>query len=285
MALIELDAVSLTFRVREQRQITLKEYLLRGMYRRARNPVMKVRALQQVSLHFTDGDRVGVLGGNGAGKSTLLRLLAGIYAPTRGRRTVDGRISSLFELSLGFQMAATGWQNILYRGYLQGETPAGIRAKMREIADFSELGRFLDIPVRYYSAGMLVRLAFSIATAVEPEILLVDEVLSAGDLAFQAKAQERLRATMSRARIIVAVSHDLEALPRLCATGVWMDHGRVRQIGPVADVIAAYREHVHGLSGNRDAAAERGPLSRSAAASRLHEAASKRVMPCPTRRP
>jgi ABC-type polysaccharide/polyol phosphate transport system ATPase subunit len=243
MARIELERVSMTFHVREQYQITLKEYLLRGMYRQRRNPRLKVRALQDVSLRFTDGDRVGVLGGNGAGKSTLLRLLAGVYTPTRGRRVVTGRVSSLFELNLGFEMEASGRQNIIYRGYLQGETPRGIRAKMEEIAAFSELGRFLDIPVRYYSSGMLVRLAFSIATAINPEILLVDEVLGAGDLAFQNKARERMRDMIARARILVVVSHDLASLRDLCATGVWLDRGRVRQVGPIAHVIAAYQDY------------------------------------------
>lgn len=247
MARIELDDVCLTFRVREQYQITLKEFLLRGLYRRARNPLLKVRALRDVTLRFGDGDRVGVLGGNGAGKTTLLRLLAGVYWPTRGRRLVTGRVSSLFELNLGFEMEASGWQNIIYRGYLQGESPRSIRAKMHEIAEFSELGRFLDVPVRYYSAGMLVRLSFSIATAIEPEILLVDEVLSAGDRAFQQKAQQRMRDMMSRAKIIVVVSHDLGTLPRLCETGVWLAQGRVRMVGPVEDVIAAYREHTDGI--------------------------------------
>jgi ABC-type polysaccharide/polyol phosphate transport system ATPase subunit len=249
MARIELDRVSLTFRVREQYQITLKEFLLRGMYRRVRNPLLKVRALREVSLRFRDGDRVGILGGNGAGKSTLLRLLAGVYWPTAGHRHVTGRVSSLFELNLGFEMEASGRQNMIYRGYLQGETPRSIRTKMQEIAEFSELGRFLDIPVRYYSAGMLVRLAFSIATAVEPEILLVDEVLGVGDLAFQGKAQKRMMELASRARIMVVVSHDLDTLSRLCETGVWLAQGRVRQVGPMEEVIAAYREYVNGPPG------------------------------------
>ncbi len=243
MPLIELDHASMTFRVCEQYQITLKEYLLRGMFRRATNPVMKVRALQDVSLRFRDGDRVGIVGGNGAGKSTLLRLLAGIYAPTRGRRTVYGRISSLFELSLGFEMEASGRQNILYRGYLQGETPRSMRAKMQEIADFCELGRYLDIPVRFYSAGMMVRLAFSIATTIKPEILLVDEVLSAGDMAFQAKARRRMRDMMSQAKIMVVVSHDLETLPAVCDTGVWLHQGRVRMAGSMKTVCTAYKEY------------------------------------------
>src|SRR5438105_4833471 len=246
MPLIELNRASMIFRVREQYQITLKEYLLRGMFRRSANPVMEVRALQDVSLRFTDGDRVGIIGGNGAGKSTLLRLLAGIYSPTRGRRRVRGRISSLFELSLGFEMEASGRQNILYRGYLQGETPRSMKAKMEEIADFCELGRYLDIPVRFYSAGMQVRLAFSIATTIKPEILLVDEVLSAGDMAFQAKARRRMRDMMSRAKIMVVVSHDLGTLAAVCDTGVWLHQGRVHMIGPMRMVNDAYKQHAQG---------------------------------------
>jgi ABC-type polysaccharide/polyol phosphate transport system ATPase subunit len=246
MARIELDRVCLTFRVREQYQITLKEFLLRGMYRRRRNPLLKVRALRDVNLRLRDGDRVGVLGGNGAGKSTLLRLLAGVYWPTSGRRQVVGRVSSLFELNLGFEMEASGRQNIIYRGYLQGETPRSIRTKMDEIAEFSELGRFLDVPVRYYSAGMLVRLAFSIATAVDPEILLVDEVLGVGDLAFQRKAQRRMKELQARAKVMVVVSHDLDTLARLCDTGVWLAQGRVQMVGRMKNVIAAYQEYVNG---------------------------------------
>jgi ABC-type polysaccharide/polyol phosphate transport system ATPase subunit len=246
MPLIELDRVSMTFRVREQFQITLKEYLLKRMFFRSVNPVMKVRALRDVSLRFEDGDRIGILGGNGAGKSTLLRLLAGIYSPTRGRRVVQGRVSSLFELSLGFEMEATGRQNIFYRGYLQGESPRSVRDKLPEIAGFCELGRYLDIPVRFYSAGMLVRLAFAIATTIQPEILLVDEVLSAGDLAFHSKARERMREMIARAKIMVIVSHDLNSLAATCEKGVWLHKGRVRLTGPMDAVIAAYKEYAAG---------------------------------------
>ena len=149
------------------------------MYRQTVNPLRVVPALHDVSFVLRPGDRLGIIGRNGAGKSTLLKLLAGIYPPTSGRRHVEGRISSLFEIALGFEMEASGWENIMYRGYLQGETPRHIRAKIQPIAEFSELGEFLNMPVRYYSAGMMVRLAFSIATAIEPEILIVDEVLSA----------------------------------------------------------------------------------------------------------
>lgn len=247
MARIELDKVSLTFRVRQRGRITFKEFLVRQMFRRSVNPILEVRALQDVSLQFHEGERVGVLGHNGAGKSTLLKVLAGIYPPTQGRRVVEGRISSLFDIALGFEMDASGWENICYRGYLQGETPQTIRAKLQPIADFTELGQFLDMPVRYYSAGMLVRLAFSIATAIEPEILLVDEVLSVGDMAFQEKARLRMREMIAKAKLIVVVSHDLVNLAQVCDRAVWMDHGRVRQVGPTSEIIAAYTASVHAV--------------------------------------
>jgi lipopolysaccharide transport system ATP-binding protein len=245
MARIELDKVSLTFRVRQRGRITLKEFLVRQMFRRSINPVIEVRALEEVSLQFHEGERVGIVGHNGAGKSTLLKVLAGIYPPTQGQRLVEGRISSLFDIALGFEMDASGWENISYRGYLQGETPQTIRAKLQPIADFTELGNFLDMPVRYYSAGMMVRLAFSIATAIEPEILLVDEVLAVGDMAFQEKARQRMREMIAKAKLIVIVSHDLGNLTQLCDRAVWMDHGHVRQVGPTAEIIAAYTQSVH----------------------------------------
>src|SRR6266481_1539920 len=244
MAQIRLDNVSLTFKVRQQGRITLKEFLVRQMFRRSVNPFIKVRALQNVSLEIKEGERVGIIGHNGAGKSTLLKLLAGVYPPSKGQLSVEGKISSLFELSLGFEHDASGWENIFYRGYLQGETPKSVRAKMQGIADFSELGDFLNMPVRYYSAGMLVRLAFSIATAIDPEILLIDEVLSVGDMAFQIKARQRMMDMMAKAHLMVMVSHDLTSLSKMCTHGIWLDHGRMVTAGPVDHVIAAYTSSV-----------------------------------------
>jgi len=246
MARINLDHVSLSFRVKRlQGRGTLKEYLINNLVRRGRlQPTMQVDALRDVSLRVGPGERVGVVGHNGAGKSTLLKLLAGVYPPTHGRREVRGQISSVFDIALGFEPEGTGWENIAYRGYLQGETPRSIAAKVEGIAEFSELGDFLNMPVRYYSAGMLVRLAFAIATAVEPEVLLIDEVLQVGDLSFQAKARQRMRDMMARAELIVLVSHDLESLRGFCRRGVWMDHGTVRLDGPVGDVVAAYTDAV-----------------------------------------
>ena len=204
----------------------------------------EVKALEHIDLVVEQGERVGIIGHNGAGKSTLLRLLAGIYPPTSGVRRVSGRVSSLFELSLGFEPEANGWDNIRYRSYLQGETPQSVQARMQAIADFSELGEFLDMPVRYYSSGMLVRLAFSVATAIEPEILIVDEVLSAGDCSFQLKAQQRMQALMSNAQAAVVVSHDLKSLTTVCNRLLWLDHGRIRMSGPAREVVPAYLAHM-----------------------------------------
>lgn len=246
MPLVQLDDVGLRFNVRCFGRISLKEYLLNGFFRNPKNTSFEVQALENINLTVDEGDRLGIIGHNGAGKSTLLKLLAGIYPPTTGRRQVHGHISSLFDIALGFEPEATGWENISYRGFLQGESPKSIRDKMQPIAEFSELGeKFLNMPVRYYSAGMMVRLAFSIATAINPEILIVDEVLSVGDLAFQTKARERMKSLMSNARAVIIVSHDLMSLDKMCDRVLWLDHGKVRELGPANDVIGAYTRTVN----------------------------------------
>lgn len=244
MAKIELNDASITFTIRQQRKVTFKEYLVRGLFLPSRNPTVAVHALSQINLLAEDGDRIGVIGHNGAGKSTLLRLIAGIYPPTSGSREVDGRICSLFDIALGFEPDANGWDNITYRAYLQGETPKSLRSKMHGIAEFSELGEFLNIPVRYYSAGMMIRLAFSIATAIEPEILLIDEVLSVGDLAFQQKAHKRMREMMANARLMVMVSHDLNSMASMCNRAIWLQHGTVMSAGKPEEIVKAYTRSV-----------------------------------------
>jgi lipopolysaccharide transport system ATP-binding protein len=240
MAKIELVNASVCFNAHQQKRVSLKEYLLRGWFRRSVNPVLRVRALDGINLSARDGDRVGVIGHNGAGKSTLLKLLAGIYPPTSGTREVEGKVCSLFDITLGFEFEATGWDNILYRSYLQGETPRSIRGKIDAIAEFSELGEFLNIAVRNYSAGMLMRLAFSIATAIEPEVLLIDEVLSVGDLGFVTKAQNRMRELMTAARLMVIVAHDLVTIREMCTRVIWMQHGQIAMQGPPEEVVDAY---------------------------------------------
>ncbi len=240
MAHIVLDGVDVTFLVRRHLRASFKEYVVRRLYRQSMNPAITVHALRHVSLEVREGERVGIVGGNGAGKSTLLKVVAGIYAPTRGVCHTAGRISSLFDLTLGFEPDATGWENIAFRCYLQGETPACVRRKAASIAEFSGLGEHLNMPVRYFSSGMIVRLAFSIATAIDPEILLVDEVLAAGDAQFQEQARRRMDEMMARSRIILCASHDLATLQRICSQMVWLENGRVRESGSSADVVAAY---------------------------------------------
>ena len=244
MAKIDLNDLHLTFTVHQQKRVSLKEYIVRGLFRKSN--AMAVHALAGLNLQVRDGDRLGIIGHNGAGKSTLLKLMAGIYPPTQGERVVEGSICSLFDISLGFEHEASGWDNIRFRAYLQGESPASLRGKIQSIADFTELGDFLNLPVRHYSAGMMMRLAFAIATAIEPEILLVDEVLAVGDLAFQQKAQVRMKELMSTARIMVLVAHDLGTIRAMCNRVIWMEHGVAKMDGPPDQVVDAYIASVTG---------------------------------------
>lgn len=240
MAKIELVDVGLTFRLRKARRISLKEYALNMMFLSRNNPIVCLHALEGVNLTAGDGDRIGIIGHNGAGKSTMLKLLAGIYPPTTGTRQVEGKICSLFDITLGFEPDATGRENIMYRAFLQGETPRSLQSKVGDIEDFCELGEFLDTPVRYYSSGMAVRLAFSIATAIAPEILLIDEVLGVGDLSFQLKARQRMKEMMASARLMVMVSHDLQSIKQMCNRVLWLEHGRVVADGPADWVVDEY---------------------------------------------
>ncbi len=240
MAAIELTNLDLTFTLRRATRLSLKEYLLNGMFLNRMNPKLSVQALRNLNLHVQDGDRVGVIGHNGAGKSTLLKMMAGVYPPTRGTCRVEGRICSLFDITLGFEPDATGRENIAFRAYLQGETPKTLQSKIADVEQFCELGQFLDTPVRYYSAGMAIRLAFSIATVSEPEILLIDEVLSVGDMAFQMKARARMKNLMATARLMVMVSHDLGSVKAMCNKAIWMAKGEIIASGPAQEVIAAY---------------------------------------------
>ena len=246
MAKIELTDVSITFNAHQQKRVSLKEYLVRGMFRKSVNPVLRVHALNGINLSVRDGERIGIIGHNGAGKTTLLKTLAGVYPPTAGTRVVEGKVCSLFDITLGFEMEATGWENIQYRSYLQGETPASIRTKLDQIAAFAELGDFLNIAVRNYSAGMLMRLAFSIATAVDPEVLLVDEVLAVGDLAFLQKARARMKELMGSARLMVMVAHDLPTIREMCTRVIWMKHGQIVLEGKPDEVVDAYCASVNG---------------------------------------
>jgi ABC-type polysaccharide/polyol phosphate transport system ATPase subunit len=203
---------------------------------------INVRALNDVTLDIEDGDRVGLIGANGAGKTTLLRVLAGIYFPTRGQVYSSGKISAVLDVSLGLNPEATGRENIILRGMYMDIHPREMRSRIEEIADFTELGPYLDMPARTYSAGMMVRLGFAVSTCIPPEILLMDEWLSAGDARFLDKAQRRMEQFVGSSSILVLASHSADLLRKWCNRGIFVREGRIAAHGEINDVIATYLE-------------------------------------------
>ncbi|MEM6890473.1 MAG: ATP-binding cassette domain-containing protein [Pseudomonadota bacterium] len=209
----------------------------------SRGQVRGVRALDRISFGLGHGDRMAIVGRNGSGKTTLLQVLAGILAPDSGSLEKRGRSTSLINIALGVQPEATGNRNITLRGLAASRTRHEIEAKRQEIAEFSELGDFLDMPVETYSAGMKMRLTFAIATAFEPEILILDEWLSAGDSAFKAKATRRMNDFVEKAGILVLASHSRKLMEENCEQALWIDKGRVIEFGPVKEIIDAYENY------------------------------------------
>ena len=199
-----------------------------------------VQALQDVTLRFDQGDRVGLVGANGAGKTTLLRVMAGVYEPVLGTVEIHGRVTSLFDLSLGIDPEATGLENILLRGLVLGMTPRQIEEKRDEIIAFSDLGQYIEMPVRTYSAGMGLRLAFAVSTCIRPEILLMDEWIGVGDANFTKKAEERAQALIGDSGIMVIATHSPALIENTCNRAIWLDHGSVRADGSPQEVLRAY---------------------------------------------
>ncbi len=201
---------------------------------------MIVRGLDNVSLAFRDGDRVGLIGHNGSGKTTLLRVLSGIYTPTHGSAVIDGHCVSLININLGIDPDATGRENIRLRSAMMGMPPEEIAEKFDQIADFSGLGEFLDVPFRTYSSGMQLRLAFATSTAVRPEILIMDEWLSTGDEDFKDRANARMRDLVDSTKILVLASHSKELMEKNCNRVIWLEHGRVKMDGTPAEILPLY---------------------------------------------
>jgi lipopolysaccharide transport system ATP-binding protein len=188
-----------------------------------------VRAIDQMSFDLRAGDRVGLVGHNGSGKTTLLRVLAGAYEPVSGRLAIEGRVASLLDISMGMDHDATGYENILLRGIMMGLRPAEIRRRMDDIAEFTELGEYLEMPVRTYSSGMQLRLAFAVSTSISADILIMDEWLSVGDAAFNEKASRRLESLVAQSAILVVASHSAELVARVCNRGFRLDKGRISE--------------------------------------------------------
>ncbi|TSE00706.1 ABC transporter ATP-binding protein [Skermania sp. ID1734] len=211
-----------------------------GVIGRTSSDVVVVEALRDITLSFKEGDRVGLVGHNGAGKSTLLRLLSGIYEPTRGTAVVNGRVAPVFDLAVGMDPEISGYENIIIRGLFLGQTRKQMLKKVDEIAEFTELGEYLDMPMRTYSTGMRVRLAMGVVTSIDPEILLLDEGIGAVDAAFMKKARKRLEDLVARAGILIFASHSNEFLAEICDHAIWIDHGNVRMQGGIEEVVRAY---------------------------------------------
>src|SRR3954470_12501270 len=200
-----------------------------------------IEALHDVNLSLREGDRVGLVGHNGAGKSTLLRLLAGIYEPTRGSARIQGKIAPVFDLGIGMDPEISGVENIIIRGLFLGMTAKEMEKRVDDIAEFTELGDFLQLPLRAYSTGMRVRLALGIVTSIDPEILILDEGIGAVDAAFMAKARDRLVDLVKRSGLLVFASHQDDLLMELCNQAIWMDGGRMKMRGGLREVLTAYK--------------------------------------------
>lgn len=236
---IKAEHIDLTFEVSDERIDTLKEIFIRTL-KRDRAKKIKIHALKDVSFQINKGEKVGIIGYNGAGKSTLLSVIAGIYHPDKGVITTYGRIVPLLSLGAGFDPNFSGRRNIILNGAVLGYDKSFLESKIDEIIEFSELGEFIDIPIKNYSSGMLAKLGFSIATAVNPDILIIDEILGVGDVNFRKKSSDKLKSLMDSGTTVLIVSHSIPHIRNLCDKAIWIDKGSVRDIGEVNKVCDEY---------------------------------------------
>lgn len=236
--MIEISDVTMRFRMNTDHILSLKEFVTKAL--RGKLHYEEFTALNHVTFDIMQGETLGLIGRNGAGKSTLLKTIAGILKPTEGSVTCHGNVVPMLELGSGFDMELTGRENVYLNGAILGYSEAFLKEKYEEIAEFSELGKFLDIPIRNYSSGMMARLAFSVATVVNPEILIVDEILAVGDMAFQEKSRQRMMEMMSGGTTVLFVSHSIEQIRQMCSRVAWLEHGTLKMIGPADEVCDAY---------------------------------------------
>ncbi len=242
---ISAQKVRLDYPVGPYNRGSLKEVVLDFFGRQERKPLLKhVPAIRGIDFHASFGERVALIGHNGSGKSSLLRVLAGIYPLSSGDVTVTGRIGTLLDISLGFESEATGRENIYYRGMTMGYSRAALRKVETEIVQFADLGDFIDLPMRTYSAGMYVRLGFAISTQFAPDILLVDEVFSAGDASFANRALQRMMAIVARSGILVMATHDLALVERVCTRVIWLERGEIVRDGHPTVVLPEYARYM-----------------------------------------
>lgn len=236
--IIRANDISMRYLMTYDRIQSIKEYIVQML--RGKIKYEEFWALKNVSFEVERGEVVGIIGHNGAGKSTLLKVISGILKPTGGELEVHGNVVPMLELGSGFDHDLTGRENIFLNGSILGYSEKYLKEKYEQIVEFSELGKFIDVPIRNYSSGMLMRLAFSIATVVQPEILIVDEILAVGDAAFQEKSKARMLELMGGGTTVLFVSHSLEQIREMCDRVIWLEHGQVKAIGPTNDICDAY---------------------------------------------
>ena len=236
---IEVEHVSMHFNLMEERVDNLKEYILKLI--KGKLMYNEFIALDDVSFSIQKNDLLGIVGLNGAGKSTLLKILAGVLVPTSGKVTVKGMIAPLIEVGAGFDPDLTAKENIFLNGVILGYDRDFLQEHLDAIIDFAELHNFINVPVKNFSSGMYARLGFSIATAVQPDILIVDEVLSVGDFRFAQKCEQRINEMISNGVTIILVSHDLTMIERLCTKVLWLEHGKLKALGETADICEQYK--------------------------------------------
>ena len=236
--MIQIKNVSVKYLMTYDRVKSIKEYLVQMV--KGSLKYEEFWALKNVSFEVEKGEVLGIIGHNGAGKSTLLKVISGILKPTEGSMTICGNIVPMLELGSGFDYDLTGRENIFLNGAILGYSEQYLKDKYDEIVEFSELGRFIDVPIRNYSSGMLMRLAFSIATVVKPDILIVDEILAVGDANFQEKSRCRMKELMNGGTTVLFVSHSLEQIREMCDKVIWLERGEMKMCGPTDEVCDAY---------------------------------------------
>lgn len=240
MSVIEVNNVSMKYRLATEKVDSIKQYLIKKAKRELH--YKDFYALNEVSFSVARGEVLGIIGLNGAGKSTLLKIISGILKPTSGTIKVNGKIAPLIELGAGFNGDLSGIENIYLNGLILGYSKKMIKSKIEEIVEFSELGQFIHTPLKNYSSGMKARLGFSIATIVQPEVLIVDEVLSVGDIKFKEKSEMKILSMMEQGVTILFVSHSLGQIEKLCERVVWLENGKVRRIGDTKEIIEEYKK-------------------------------------------
>ena len=236
--MIEINDVTMRFRMNNDRILSLKEFVTTAL--RGKLEYNDFTALNHVSFNVKKGETLGLIGRNGAGKSTMLKLISGILKPTEGSVSIYGSIVPMLELGSGFDMDLTGRENIFLNGAILGYSEGFLKSKYDEMVAFSNLGQFIEMPIRNYSSGMLARLAFSIASMVEPEVLIVDEILSVGDAYFQEKSKARMLELMGGGTTVLFVSHSLNQIREMCDRCIWLEHGQIKAVGPAKEVCDAY---------------------------------------------